>query len=160
MKFDNNDESIIFHALAGYSNPQTMRINGFLKRQLVNVLIDTGSTNNFMDLKIAKRLAYRIEHCEKFEMKVTDDRTLICESKCSNVKLSLQNQELVVDFFMLSLWDYEVLLGIDWLRTLGDVAWNFAKLVMKFMLNGKQVVLKGMHGMHSSKGAPWFLATT
>ncbi|GAV82384.1 RVP_2 domain-containing protein [Cephalotus follicularis] len=114
----------------------------------MNVLIDTDSTNNFMDVKITKRLACHIEQCEKFEVKIVDGRTLICESKCSNVKLSLQDQELVVDFFLLPLEDYEVVLGIDWLRTLGDISWNFAKLVIKFMLNGKQVVLKGKRCWH------------
>ncbi|GAV59560.1 RVP_2 domain-containing protein [Cephalotus follicularis] len=149
-KSDDNDEFATFHVLAGYSNPQTMRVNRFLKRQPVTVLIDIGSTNNIMDAKIAKRLAYHIEQCEKFEVKVADGRILICESKCSNVKLSLLDQELIVDIFLLPLEDYEVILGIDWLRTLGDIAWNFAKLVMKFLLKGKQVVLKRKRREHET----------
>ena len=48
------------HALAGYSNPQTMKIGGTLKHQSVTVLIDTGSTNNFIDKKVTTRLVYHI----------------------------------------------------------------------------------------------------
>ena len=134
------------HALAGYSNPQTMKIGGTLKHQSVTVLIDTGSTNNFMDRKVAARLAYHIECCDKFEVKVADGRILTCDSKCSKIKLILQGQELFVDFFLLPLEDYEVVLGIEWLSTLGDVSWNFSKLIMKFFINGRQVTLKGRRG--------------
>ncbi|RZR82137.1 hypothetical protein BHM03_00008492 [Ensete ventricosum] len=41
------------HALAGYANSQTMKIDIFLKHQLITVLIDIRSTNNFMDSKVA-----------------------------------------------------------------------------------------------------------
>ncbi|CAL9132125.1 unnamed protein product, partial [Musa textilis] len=130
------------HALAGYSNPQTMQVVGTLKHQPVTILIDTGSTNNFMDRKIATRLSYHIDVCDKFEVKVANGRILTCNSQCSMIQLTMQGQELLVDFFLLPLEDYEVVLGIEWLSTLGDVSWNFSNLIMKFFVNGKQVILK------------------
>ncbi|RZR99441.1 hypothetical protein BHM03_00028989 [Ensete ventricosum] len=45
------------HALAGYSNPQTMKVGGLIKQQPIIILIDTGSTNNFLNSKVAARLA-------------------------------------------------------------------------------------------------------
>ncbi|RWW70945.1 hypothetical protein BHE74_00021346 [Ensete ventricosum] len=40
------------YALVGHTNPQTMKIEGFLEQQPVIVLIDIGSTNNFMNNKV------------------------------------------------------------------------------------------------------------
>ncbi|RWW53725.1 hypothetical protein BHE74_00039758 [Ensete ventricosum] len=40
------------HALAGYANLRMMKIGGFLKQQPVTVLIDIGSTNNFVNNKV------------------------------------------------------------------------------------------------------------
>ncbi|RWW02933.1 hypothetical protein GW17_00033950 [Ensete ventricosum] len=40
------------HALAGYANPQTMKVEGFLKQQPVTILIESRSTNNFMNSKV------------------------------------------------------------------------------------------------------------
>ncbi|RWW74026.1 hypothetical protein BHE74_00018046 [Ensete ventricosum] len=60
------------HALAGYANSQTMKIDIFLKHQLITVLIDIRSTNNFMDSKVATRLTLRIEYCSKLDVKVVD----------------------------------------------------------------------------------------
>ncbi|RZS21607.1 hypothetical protein BHM03_00054264, partial [Ensete ventricosum] len=49
------------HALAGYSNSQTMKVGGLLKQQPITVLIDTSSTNNFLNSKVATHLALQIE---------------------------------------------------------------------------------------------------
>lgn len=77
----------IVHALAGYSNPQTMKVSGLLKRQPVTVLIDIGNTNNFLDDGIAHQLSILVECCEQFEVKLVDGGTLTCKSKSSKVKL-------------------------------------------------------------------------
>ncbi|RWV80293.1 hypothetical protein GW17_00058464 [Ensete ventricosum] len=110
------------HALAGYSNPQIMKVGGLLKQQPITVLIDTGSTNNFLNSKVAARLALQIEGCNKFDVKVADSRILNCDQWCPQVKLLLQDKEVVVDFFLLPIDDCEVILKIEWLTTLGDIS--------------------------------------
>ncbi|RZR83489.1 hypothetical protein BHM03_00010098 [Ensete ventricosum] len=55
------------------------------------------------------------------DVKVVDDRILKCDRRCPCVKLMLQDQEIVADFFLL-LDDYEAVLGIEWLTMLGDVS--------------------------------------
>ncbi|RRT56637.1 hypothetical protein B296_00028643 [Ensete ventricosum] len=40
------------HTLVGYANSQSMKVDGFLKHQPITILIDTESTNNFMDSKM------------------------------------------------------------------------------------------------------------
>ncbi|RWW81584.1 hypothetical protein BHE74_00010007 [Ensete ventricosum] len=49
------------HELAGYSNPQTMKVGGLLKQQPITILIDMGSTNNFLNSKVAAHMALHIE---------------------------------------------------------------------------------------------------
>ncbi|RZS10465.1 hypothetical protein BHM03_00041730 [Ensete ventricosum] len=110
------------HALAGYSNPQTMKVGGLLKHQSITVLIDTGSTNNFLNSKVAARMALQIESCNKFNVEVTDGRILKCAQLCPQVKLLLQDQEVVANFFLLPINDYKAVLEIEWLTTLGDIS--------------------------------------
>ncbi|RWW37369.1 hypothetical protein BHE74_00057534 [Ensete ventricosum] len=99
-----------------------MKVGGFLKQQLITILINTESTNNFMNNKVVVRMALPIEDCSKFDIKVADRRLLKCDRRCPRVKLLLQDQEIIVDFFLLPLDDYEAVLGIVWLTTLGDVS--------------------------------------
>ena len=46
--------TISCNALAGITTPQTLKIEGYIKKKKVIVLIDSGSTHNFIHSKIAK----------------------------------------------------------------------------------------------------------
>ena len=120
-----------------------MKVGGLLKQQSITVLIDTGSTNNFLNSKVAVHMNLPIENCSKFVVKVTNRRILKCDHRCPQVKLLLQDQEIITDFFLLPLDDYEAMLRIKWLTTLCDVSWNFMQLIMKFYSKEKQVILHG-----------------
>lgn len=39
---------------------------------------------------------------------------------------------------------YDIVLGTQWLRSLGPIQWDFEKLQMKFAWGGKEVVLRGL----------------
>ena len=60
------------HALADYSNPQTMEVGETLEHQPIIVLIDTGSINNSMDSETVERLDHHIEDYDRFEVKIVD----------------------------------------------------------------------------------------
>ncbi|RZR86157.1 hypothetical protein BHM03_00013297 [Ensete ventricosum] len=111
---------ITMHALTGYANPQTMKVGGLLKQQPITVLIDT--ENTIMNSKVAVWMALPIKDCSRFDVKFADGRILKCDRRCPRVKLLLQDQEIIVDFFLLPLDDYEAVLDIEWLMTLGDVS--------------------------------------
>ncbi|GKG33077.1 hypothetical protein Tco_0430587, partial [Tanacetum coccineum] len=49
---------------------------------------------------------------------------------------------------LLPLGGYEMVLGIQWLATLGDMQCNFKKLIMKFNHKGRQIVLRGISKTH------------
>ncbi|RWV82226.1 hypothetical protein GW17_00056291 [Ensete ventricosum] len=112
------------HALVGYVNLQTMK-GGLLKQQPITVFVNIGSTNNFMNSKVAAQMALHIEDCSRFDVKVTDDQILKCDQRCPWVKLLLQDQEILADFFLLPLNDYEVMLDIKWLTMLGSLVRSY-----------------------------------
>ncbi|RWW03524.1 hypothetical protein GW17_00033312 [Ensete ventricosum] len=136
MEEESQPAGYVLHALTGYSNPQMMKVRGLLKQQPITILIDTGITDNFLNSKVAICLVLQIEVCNKFDVKVADGRIFNCDKWCPRVKLLLQDQEVVADFFLLSIDDYEAILGIKWLTILGDISWNFSKLIMKFYCKG------------------------
>ena len=43
----------------------------------------------------------------------------------------------------------DVVLGIQWLQSLGTMAFNFQELFMKFSLEGKEIELRGITGKPS-----------
>jgi hypothetical protein len=77
---DSDKCEIYVHALAGLSTPQTLNIVGYIKKQKVIVLIDSGSTHNF----IYKIL---VEHLNCFVYPVTIFQVLVVKQK-KNKKLA------------------------------------------------------------------------
>lgn len=49
------------NALTGVHNYQTMRVSGPYNKKMLQILIDSGSTHNFLDLDVAKRLGCKLE---------------------------------------------------------------------------------------------------
>ncbi|KAJ0009782.1 hypothetical protein Pint_32852 [Pistacia integerrima] len=47
---------ISLHAIVGFRDPKTMRIRGHLSYQPVTVLIDSGSTHNFINEQLAMKV--------------------------------------------------------------------------------------------------------
>ncbi|RRT77152.1 hypothetical protein B296_00005536 [Ensete ventricosum] len=54
------------HKLAGYSNPHMMKVGGLLNKQPITILVDTGSTNKFLNSKVAAYLALQIVGCNQY----------------------------------------------------------------------------------------------
>ncbi|KAJ0044644.1 hypothetical protein Pint_05186 [Pistacia integerrima] len=52
---DDDALEILLHAMTGAPTPQTMRVTGLLGRPVISILIDTGSTHNFLDPHLAKK---------------------------------------------------------------------------------------------------------
>ncbi|RWW45983.1 hypothetical protein BHE74_00048131 [Ensete ventricosum] len=72
----------LMHALTGYTNKQAIKVASLLKQQLITVLINIGSTNNFLNSKVATRMTLHIKDCSKFDVKIIDDRILKCDQRC------------------------------------------------------------------------------
>lgn len=51
------------------------------------------------------------------------------------------------DFYPLELGSIDLILGIKWLRTLGDTLVNWRELTMSFVAEEKKVTLKGEPGL-------------
>ena len=64
---------------------------------------------------------------------------------CANVRVSVQGHAFVVDLNVLPLGDCELVLGTQWLRTLGVIQWDFRAMLMKFQHLGATMTLVGLH---------------
>lgn len=71
-------------------------------------------------------------------------KTVQGQGKCKDVQLTLHpNYTRCADFFPLELGHANIILGIQWLETLGLVTTNWKLQIMEFDSNGQQVVLMG-----------------
>ena len=138
------EPEISIHALCGSPNPKTMRIIGQVGRKTVVILIDTGSTHNFIDPAIIQLSQIPYDAESKMQVKVANGQAVYCEGKSNAVSLLMQGHSYTIDFFILTLGGCDVVLGVQWLRTLGPILWDFLKLQMAFTIMNKPRRLQGM----------------
>jgi len=141
---DEKTPIISYNALSGITTPQTMKVKGFFKKQILIILLDSESTHNFIDPRVAKATDSYIHPSNNFEVLVGNGGKIACKGTCRNVKLSMGQYILKSDMYVLPLGGCDIILGIQWLRTLGTIQWNFAELWMTFKISEQEHTLKGL----------------
>lgn len=67
-----------------------------------------------------------------FDVVVANGDRIKCQGLCTDVRLTVQGLDIIAEFYILPLGSYEVVLGAQWLRTLGPITWAFQHLTMAF----------------------------
>ena len=132
------------HALVGICTPQTLKIEGYIKKRKVTVLIDCGSTHNFIHCKLAKALNCFVYPAPEFQLMIANGGTINCSGKCHKITLTIGEYVLNILILAIPIGGVDVVLGVQWLQSLGMVALNFLELFMKFSLDGKELELRGI----------------
>lgn len=76
---------ISLHALLGYSSSEILRLNGAIKSKEHTILIDRGSTYNFIQDRLVKFLGLPITQSSCFNVMVGNGEHLLCNSYCPHV---------------------------------------------------------------------------
>ena len=94
------------------------------------MLIDSGSTHNFIHSKIAKDLNCFIYPTPEFQVMVANGSTIKCSGKCHNIKLSMGEYVPNSQMIVIPMGGVDVVLGVQWLQSLGTIAFNFQEFFM------------------------------
>jgi len=98
-----------------------MQVHGVINQQSPIVLIDSGSTHNFIKERLAGKLRITCNMEGQFNVKVACGGRISCKGRYIGVQVWLQRITLDVDFYLLPLEGYDMVLGAQWLRTLGMI---------------------------------------
>ncbi|KAK9189837.1 hypothetical protein WN943_018436 [Citrus x changshan-huyou] len=107
------------NALVGQSTPRSLRLLDEINQQLVQVLIDSGSTHNFIKHAVAEVLGLVVQDTTTFRVHIGIGDSLVCRYVCSQVALSMQGHVFSIDLYVLPIEELDIVLGIQWLQFLG-----------------------------------------
>ncbi|XP_077242128.1 uncharacterized protein LOC143882535 [Tasmannia lanceolata] len=105
--------TITFHALMGLNVSKTLRLEGVIANHILQVLVDGGSTHNFIQERVAKFLGLPINHSPHFKVQVGNGQFLTCQGMCSNIQIHIQHHSFTTDLFVISLQGVDVILGVQ-----------------------------------------------
>ena len=120
-----------------------MKLKGHIKKDNVTVLIDTGSTHNFIDINIARNLKLFVYPVPDMKVMVADGKKIENVGKCHKVKLQIRDFNLESEFYTVTLGGVDVVLGVQWLQTLGTYSVNHQEHFIKFKWQGQNYKLYG-----------------
>ena len=120
-----------------------------IKKKKVVVLIDSGSTHNFIHCKVAKELNCFLYPTPECQVMVANGGTIKISGKCHNIKLDMGEYVLNIPILSIPMGVIDVVQGVQWLQSLGTIDFNFQEIFLNFFLEGKEVELWGI--LHRSR---------
>jgi len=110
----------------------TLRIRGTVQGQKVSVLVSSGATHNFIDAQLVQRRGLTTTEFEGFLVLVPGDHTIQCTRYVPSLTIVMGNYSMTEHFFGVDVPDTNVVMGVQWLYSLGQVTTDWRKPGMEF----------------------------
>ena len=108
------------------------------------VLIDSGNTHNFIHQAKVEALHIFIHPVNNFQVLITNGGTMKCGGHCENVKLQMGDYHLNTLMFAIDMSGCDIVLGVEWIHTLGPITMEFQELYMIFVKDSHTYMLQGI----------------
>ena len=94
------------------------------------VLINGGSTHNFIKATVASKLALPLMFVPSFQVMVGSGDSIECMEKCKNLPIIIQSHLFTMDTYVLDLKGADIALGVQWMMRLGEIRTNYQHFTM------------------------------
>lgn len=133
------------YALTGQPSPKTLRFHAFIHGHMVSVLVDSGSSHNILQPRIATFLGLMVQPIDAFSVMVGNGSFLNCTGHRVDVPISICNYKFHIPFYLLPIHGADVVLGVQRLQSLGEFILDFTVPMMRFSYQGSIVTLTRTH---------------
>ncbi|KAA0051392.1 ty3-gypsy retrotransposon protein [Cucumis melo var. makuwa] len=131
------------NSVVGLNDPGTMKVRGKLRDMEIIIMIDCGATHNFISEKLVKSLQITTKETAHYGVILGSGTAIQGKGVCKDVEIQLADWTLKEDFLPLELGGADVILGMQWLHSLGVIAIHWKNLTFAFTGNGKHICIKG-----------------
>lgn len=122
MELSHEEPQLSLYALTRVFSYHTMRVKGLVGTTCLSILIDSGSSHNFLDAGMAKRLGCVLTKMEKLKVAATNGYEIVCSEVCHGFTWKMQGQTFTADVLISALDSYDMLLVVQWLAELGNIS--------------------------------------
>ncbi|XP_066384555.1 uncharacterized protein [Miscanthus floridulus] len=135
---------VSLHALAGICTDNTMLLPVMVKGERLLALLDTGSTHNFLHGTTMRHLGLAPTGSEQLRVTVANGDRLPSEGIAHHVPIRIGSESFSITCVGLDLGCFDFILGVDYLRTLGPILWDFEAMMLSFWHEGRRVLWQGV----------------
>ena len=130
-------------AFEGSPSIATIHFMGLILGSTIQVLLDGGSSDNFIQPRLALHLKLPLEPAHNLKVMVGNGTFLQAEGLIHQVPLLIQSHLLTLSAYVLPISGANIILGASWLSTLGPHIADYQSSVIKFYRDTKFVTLQG-----------------
>ncbi|KAL0319961.1 UNVERIFIED_CONTAM: Retrovirus-related Pol polyprotein from transposon.6 [Sesamum radiatum] len=130
-------------AFSGPPSSRTLCLRGNIFGHGVTILIDSGSSHNILQPRLAAFLCLTITPTSPFPVIVGNGASITCAGFCPVVPLQVQSYKASLPFYLFPIHGADVVLGAHWLSSLGPFLSDYSIPSMQFYHNGVLVTLAG-----------------
>ena len=105
--------------------------------------MDRGSSDNFLQPRIAKFLKLPIEKAPLFRVMVGNGNSMTVEGMIKELNIQVQGAKFELPIFMLPISGADLILGANCLKAIGSHIVDYELLHLKFLYEGKFITLQG-----------------
>ena len=136
------------NSATGLSKRSTMKLEGELYDRPIVILIDPGATHNFICHKTAVEMKLPYTPVTRYRIVLGDGPIVYGARKYKGIPIILQGIMIIDEFLPLNLSSVHVILGKQWLDSIGWVHNHFKHLIMKFIVDDEVHTLRGDPRLH------------
>lgn len=138
---DNGEISL--HALRGLANNKIVKVEGKVGESKLMILIDSRSTHSFLNEGTAKRLKSSLINTQPLSVTMANGSKVTSKSACAGFCWEMQGEEFDVGMRLLKLGGglCDVGLGVDWMKQVSPICFDFNRMEVTFEKEGKRMTL-------------------
>ncbi|KAL0536565.1 hypothetical protein IC582_025514 [Cucumis melo] len=132
-----NFAELSINSVVGLNDPGTMKVRGKLLNKEIIVMIDCGATHNFISEKLVKTLRLSTKETTYYGVILGSGTAIQEKGVCQAVEIHLADWKVTEDFLPLEVGGVDVILGMQWLHSLGVTIVNWKNLTFTFTNSGR-----------------------
>jgi hypothetical protein len=138
-------------ATQGTMGKKTIRLLGHIGKTQVLILIDSGSSGNFINSDLVNKLQLPVQQLDPVQVTIANGTVMTSDKGSPSLQWGVQGNKFSTPVRVLPLKCYDMILGMDWLETCNNgqmfVDWKRKKL--RFTHDGKRITLRGINANNS-----------
>ena len=108
------------------------------------ILIDSGSTHSFVSPRILQNVGLESEFTTSMSITIANGEKMKCNAHIKGLIWKMCGREFKFDLKVMEIGVHELILGGDWMRSVGPVTLDFNELTVTVRKEGKRVKLQGV----------------
>jgi hypothetical protein len=135
---------ISLYAISGAPEHRAIHIRALCGKQVFSILVDSGSSNAFINSSVMSRIAQKAGPTKPLKVKVANGHVIMSNEEVLDIESWTQGHTFCNSARVLLIGAYDMIHDMDWLEQHSPMNCDWAKKGIGFLHKGQHIVLQGI----------------